>query len=283
MNGKLFGDWQLVCGGQTILTFVQTALTFDQSGHINFNIQPDRVQLADALQFLTDLVKDCGQDGDFEIVPYMFGGVPSGIAARLDMVLPPLQTGVFGITDLSLHILFGMSALPEFEIVTELGVGAMLAPFTLNVWILNGGGYVTSRLSYMPTHKPASLLAFTLEVGIVAGVGLGFSFGVVSGGVWIQVGCAIAITWTTGPGGSTTAVTVFLLVRGNVDVAGIITVGISLLLAVTYDGSKMIASGTLNLSIKISVFFTLSVSEHIEYDFAGGQAKSQGSYSESYA
>jgi hypothetical protein len=284
MHGKMSGDWRVVCAGQTILTFVQTDLTFDQSGRINFNIQPDRVVLADALQFLTDLIEDTGEDGDFQVVPFMSGGVPTGVAAQLDMVLPPIQTGVFGISDLSLHILFGVSALPEFEIVTELAVGAKLAPFTLNVWILNGGGFLTTRLAYLPTHSPAPLLSFTLEVGIVVGVGLGFSFGVVSGGVYVQVGCAIAITWMTGPGGSTTTITVFLLIRGCVDVAGLVTVGLSLLLAISYDGSKMIASGTLSLSIKISMFFTLSVSEHVEYDFAGGKTKSTSqSYSQSYA
>ena len=199
------------------------------------------------------------------------------------MDLPPIQTGVFGIDDLSLHVLFGVTALPEFEIITELGVGAMVAPFTLNIWILNGGGFVTTRLSYLPMHKPASELMFTLQVGIVAGVGLGFSFGVVSGGVYVQVGCAIAITWTTGAGGSTTSVTVFLLVRGNVDVAGLVTIGLSLLLAISYDGSQMIASGSLNLTIKISVFFTLNVSEYVEYNFAGQKKESRSvSYSDSF-
>ncbi|MBR0851600.1 hypothetical protein JQ543_27915 [Bradyrhizobium diazoefficiens] len=283
MHGKLFGDWRLVCAGQDILMFQQTGLTFDETGRINFNIQPDRVVLADALQFLTDMIESTGEGGDFEIVPYMFGGVPSGIAACLDLDLPPIQTGVFGIDDLSLHVLFGVTALPEFEIFVELGVGAMTAPFTLNVWILNGGGFVTTRLSYLPMAKPAPLLMFTLQVGIVAGVGLAFSFGVVSGGVYVQVGCAIAITWTTGPGGSTTAVTVFLLIRGNVDVAGLITIGLSLLLAITYDGSQMVASGTLNLSIKISVFFTLNVTEHVEYNFAGEKKESRSvSYSSSF-
>ena len=229
------------------------------------------------------MIEATGEDGDFEIVPYMFGGVPSGIAARLDLDLPPIQTGVFGVDDLSLHVLFGVTALPEFEIITELGVGAMVAPFTLNVWILNGGGFVTTRLSYLPMAKPSALLMFTLQVGIVAGVGLGFSFGVVSGGVYVQVGCAIAITWSTGPGGSTTSVTVFLLIRGNVDVAGLITIGLSLLLAITYDGSQMIASGTLDLTIKISVFFTLNVTEHVEYNFAGEKKESRSvSYSSSF-
>jgi hypothetical protein len=173
---------------------------------------------------------------------------------------------------------------PEFEILTEIGVGCKMAPFTLNVWILNGGGFLTSRLSYLPMARPSPVLAFTLEAGIVAGVGLGFSFGGVAGGVWIQIGCAIALTWTTGAGGSTTALSVFLLVRGCVDVAGLITIGISLLLHITYNGSQMIASGTLTIVVKISVFFTLSVAEHVEYTFLGGQSKSSSSssYSQSY-
>jgi hypothetical protein len=285
MHGKLFGDWRLVCGGQTLVTFNQTGLLFDQTGKIDFNIQPDRVELAETLQFLTTLIEKTGEGGDFEIVPYMYGGVPAGVAARLDMVLPPLQTGVFGISDLSLHVLFGVSALPEFEIVTELGVGAKLAPFTLNVWILNGGGFLTSRLSFLPMARPSPVLAFTFEVGIVAGVGLGFSFGVISGGVWVQVGCSIALTWTTGPGGSTTAVSVFLLVRGCVDVLGLITVGINLLLQITYDGERMIASGVLTIKVKISMFYTVSASEHVEYTFLGEKKKEQqkASYSQSYA
>ncbi|MFP3604667.1 hypothetical protein [Paraburkholderia sp. SIMBA_053] len=285
MHGKLAGDWRLVCAGQTLVTFRQTGLFFDESGKIDFNIQPNRVELAETLEFLTNLVETSGQEGDFEIVPYMSGGVPSGVAARLDMVLPPLQTGVFGISDLSLHVLFGVAALPEFEILTELGIGAKLAPFTFNIWVLNGGGFLTSRLSFLPMARPSPVLAFTFEAGIVAGVGMGFTFGVVSGGVWVQVGCSVALTWTTGPGGSTTAVSVFLLVRGCVDVLGLITVGISLLLQVTYDGDRMIASGMLTMKVKISMFYSVSANEHVEYTFLG-QKKEQAqdtSYSNSYA
>jgi hypothetical protein len=83
------------------------------SAEIDSNIQPDRVELAEILQFLTDLIKDSGQEGDFQVVPYMHGGVPSGVAASLDMVLPPLQTGVFGISDLSLHLLSAYRRCPS--------------------------------------------------------------------------------------------------------------------------------------------------------------------------
>ncbi|MGO7793252.1 hypothetical protein ACC703_38815, partial [Rhizobium ruizarguesonis] len=86
-------------------------------------------------------------------------------------------SGAFGIADLSIHIIFGIAAIPEFEIFGELSVGSRLAQFTINVWILNGGGYLTQRLSFLPAARPRPLLTYTLDIGIVAGVGLGFSFG----------------------------------------------------------------------------------------------------------
>ncbi|MER9565791.1 hypothetical protein [Mesorhizobium sp. M0571] len=281
MNGRIFGDWRVVCAGQSILTFRQTGLYFDESGKIDFRIQPDRVEIAEALKFVTDLMAATGQAGGIRIEPFVRGGIPSGVAATLDLVLPPIQTGAFGISDLSLHVLFGVAALPRFEIVSELSVGTRLAPFALNVWILNGGGYLTQSLSYLPTSKPHPLMRYTLDIGIVVGLGIGFSFGVVSGGVWVQVGCSVAFTWITGSG-STTAMRVFLLVRGNVDVAGLITASILLLFEVTYDGDSMIGAGTLSIRVKISCFYTLSVAQHVEYVFAGEKKGGEDGYSDSY-
>ncbi|MBY3235273.1 hypothetical protein HFO17_12070 [Rhizobium laguerreae] len=282
VNGRIFGDWRVVASGQDIITFVQTALTFDDTGKIDFQIEPDRVELADALEFLTNFLAASGGGDGLVVEPFMRGGVPSGVAATLDVMLPDLQLGVFGISNLSLHVLFGVAALPEFELMCDLSVATKTMPFTLSVWILNGGGFLAQRLSFLPTSRPSPVLSYSLEVGIVAGVGLGFNFGVVSGGVWLQVGCSITMTWTTGHGGNTTAISVFILARGNVDVAGLITAGISLLLDVSYDGSSMIGSGTLRLSFKISMFYTLRVNQHVQYLFAG-EKKRQDSYSGSYA
>lgn len=157
-----------------------------------------------------------------------------------------------------------------------------MAPFTLNVWILNGCGYLTQRLSFLPTARPQPLLQYTLDIGVLVGLGLGFSFGVVSGGVWLQVGCSVAFTWVTG-GSSTTAMRVFLLARGNVDVAGLITASIALLFEVIYEGDRMIGAGTLTIRVKISMFYTLSVNEHIEYVFAGEKKSGDDNYSDAYA
>lgn len=282
MRGQIAGDWRVVASGQTVLTFRRTGLYFDESGRLDFRIQPDRVELADALKFLTDFMKATTQRGGFQVVPHLRGGVPAGVAASLDLPIPPIQTGVFGISDLSLHVLFGIAAVPDFELFTELFLASKTAPFTLNIWILNGGGFLTSRLSFLPTARPAPLLTYSLEIGILAGVGLGFSFGVVSGGVWLQVGCSVQLVWRTGSGGSTTAVRVFILARGNVDVAGLITASVHLLLEVAYNGASLIGSGTLAIRVKVSMFFTLSVSERVEYVFAGKSDEQGAEYTDCY-
>jgi|GEM_PF-6009048 len=282
MNGRIFGDWRVVSGGQDILTFRQTGLHFDDTGRIDFRLAPERVELAEALEFLTNLLAASGKGEGLVIEPLMRGPVPAGVAASVDLQLPDLQLGVFGISNLSMYVMFGIAAVPQFELLCDCSIARKTAPFTLSVWILNGGGFVTQRLSFLPMAKPRPILSYTLEVGIVAGVGLGFNFGVVSGGVWLQVGCSVAMNWTTGPGGNTTTVSVFILARGNVDVAGLVTASITLLLEVSYDGAAMIGSGTLRLSFKISMFYTLRVSQRVEYVFAGEKRKT-GNYADAFA
>lgn len=285
ITGNITGDWRVVCGGQDIITFRRTGLFFDESGKLDFKIAPERVELADALDFLTNFLAVSGKGEGLVVEPLMRGSVPAGVAATLDLALPDLTLGAFAITSLSLHVMFGVAAIPEFEIMCEVSVAQRIAPFTLSVWILNGGGYLTQRMSFRPTSRPKAVLSYTLDVGIVAGVGLGFNFGVVSGGVWLQIGCSIAITWTTEQGGNSTVVTVFILARGNVDIAGLVTANIMLLLEVSYDGARMIGRGTLRLSFKISMFYTLRVNQGVEYTFIGKKSEKAGSddYAGAYA
>lgn len=284
-KGQIAGDWRVVTAGMDIITFEKTPLLFDKSGKVDFKISSDRVRLAPSLEFLTNLMAKIGKAVPPGVEPVMHNGMPAGLLARLSMALPPVQTGAFAVTDLSLGATFGIIAIPEFEITTSLDIASRDAPFTLAVWLLNGGGYITQRLSYMPMAKPTPVLTYTLDIAIVAGVGIGFGFGVVSGGVWLQVGCSVALTWTTGGGGNVTTVTAFLLARGNVDVAGLVNANIMLRLEISYDGSVMLARGTLRLSFRISMFYTLRVSQGVEYKLLGERrpaSQSSSNYSSSF-
>ncbi|WAC26596.1 hypothetical protein [Ancylobacter sp. SL191] len=265
-KGMIAGDWRVISGGMEVVTFEKTPLLFDDSGKIDFKIATERVRLAPSLEFLTNLMAKLGKGLPAGVEPLFRGGMPVGLVARLSMELPPIATGAFAITDLSLGASFAIIAVPEFEIGVTLDLSSRDAPFTLAVWILNGGGYVSQRLSYRPK---GSVLTYTLDIAICAGVGLAFGFGVVSGGVWLQIGCSVALTWSTAGGGNTTTITVFLLARGAVDVAGLVTANIMLRLEVSYDGAVMLARGTLRLSFRISMFYTLRVNQSVEYKLAG--------------
>jgi hypothetical protein len=282
-KGQIAGDWRLVTAGMDIITFEKTPLLFDKSGKIDFKIATDRVRLAPTLEFLTNLMAKVGKAMPAGVEPIMRDGIPAGLVTKLSMQLPPVQTGAFAITDLSLAASFGIIAIPEFEIVCSLDIASRDAPFTLAVWLLNGGGYVTQRLSYRPMSRPKPILTYTLDIAILAGVGIGFGFGVVSGGVWLQVGCSVALSWTTGAASNVTTVTAFLLARGNVDVAGLVSANIMLRLEISYNGSTMVARGTLRLSFRISMFYTLRVNQAAQYHLAGERrADPANDYSESF-
>jgi hypothetical protein len=93
----------------------------------------------------------------------------------------------------------------------------------------------------------------------------------------------VALSWTTGAANNVTTVTAFLLARGNVDVAGLVSANIMLRLEISYDGSTMVARGTLRLSFRISMFYTLRVNQAAQYQLAGERRPAPANdYSESF-
>jgi hypothetical protein len=65
-----------------------------------------------------------------------------------------------------------------------------------------------------------------------------------------------------------------LVVAGNVDVAGIITIYIGLLLRLSYqDNGAIDATGTLTVTIQITRFFSIDVSANVQYRLRGGKSE----------
>jgi hypothetical protein len=64
---------------------------------------------------------------------------------------------------------------------------------------------------------------------------------------------------------------IMLLAQGQLDIAGIASAYLSILLEMTYQGQTgtLIGTGSVSVSIKISFFFTLRVSTQVRYVFAG--------------
>jgi hypothetical protein len=271
--GQILGDWRVNVASTPVLRFVDARLRFDDNGHIDFAMEPNRIRLADNLQFLVDLLQKYPGKSPVRFAPLGTGGVAAILALRL----PALQTGAFGATDLALHGSFGIMAAPEFEILLDMALSSPLAPFTINIAILNGGGYLTTRTRYNPSKGQ---LAFGFSVAVAAGLGLGLELGPISGGVWVQAGIEAHFQWLGNQGSAQLTLSLFILIRGHVSLCGIVDCSIALLLTASYNSANgsLVGRGYLRVSIKISFFWTLDIEEHIEYTLAGSPAEQNDNY-----
>jgi hypothetical protein len=264
VNGKLSGNWELSVGGMLICVIEDTALTFDQGGHVRFNISPPNVKLQGVLTFIADALSTVNSSGSGFSVKLD----PSGptFTSILDLALPDIQFGAFGISNLRLGSTFGLSMKNGFTISAGLQVARQTAPFAITVFILGGGGWVDVEALYTPgTHS----ITAHVSIGIVAGASLAISLGPISGGVYIYFG--IVLEYYSGSGGGLD-IALMLLIRGNVNLLGIVDASITLMLEAEYSQGQLTGRGTLDISIKICWCFTLSIHASMEYHFAGGGA-----------
>lgn len=275
-TGRIDGDWQMSVGGQELVAFVDTPLRYEE-GRVRFDIAPERVRLTGALRFLEELMRRLGsQGGGLSIQPIIAKGLPVGIACRLEILLPPMQGGVFGISGLVFGAGLSLRALDDelkldFAIGLTFNLGEKTRPFVITVYLLGGAGWVTTNTVYRPLRRE---LVTEVEIAIAAAAAIAFAFGPLQGDVNIALG--IQARFVTGTGGSNFAVTVFLLARGRVSVRRIVSLCIHLLLEVTIErGGRVEGRGEVRAVLRISRFFKIRVRQRIHYVFAKGKGESE--------
>jgi hypothetical protein len=194
--------------------------------------------------------------------PGIFGGAgpaivlkPQGIQVSYTLGLPPITIGVFSLEHIS--IMTGLD-LPYIDgkPAFEFAFASRKSPFLLTVECLGGGGFV----HLVVDADGVEMVEGALEFGGVFSLDLG----VASGGVHILAGIYFKLT------GTSTDLTGFVDIGGEVSVLGIISISIDLNLSLTYhvsNGKSMISGkATLTVSVHI-VFFSVSVSVSVEKSF----------------
>src|SRR5262249_1292331 len=151
----------------------KTQLLYDEGGHLHFDISPDRVQLNEALSFITELINTfkSGTSG-FSLEPLMMGSLPSGVRAKLDLPMPPLGGVTTGIRGLDLGAAFELQFLPEFVIGTRFFLGQRTKPFVTTIFILGGGGWIDVAVMYHPSR---SAFYYDVEIGLALSASLEIS------------------------------------------------------------------------------------------------------------
>ncbi len=281
-TGSIVGDWLLTIGSLDIVTFVSTTLSFDGAGHLKFNLDPQNIELNGLLSMVSDLVEAISGDlGDgFSLQPIMHDGIPVGIELDLDLPIPNTDEATSGIADLEVGASFSLAFEPDFNIGVGFNLSSEDEPFTITIFILGGAGWVKSDILYFPlTGKVAT----TTSLSIAVSASLGISLGPIDGFVAAYLGIALDFSrgLSADASGNSIALTAYLLIVGNVNVLGIITVNIEVRLAITYTSNprKLDCRGTLSVSVKICWCFTLSVSVGVDMPFTapgGGGAALPG-------
>jgi hypothetical protein len=253
-SGTISGNWQLSLGGTPFVLLNNTALTFDDSGAIKFSVKPQNIQLPGALEVVTGLLnKFVSPDSGLT-----FGMLSDGFQAILALPVPDIQGVTSGFSNLKLGALFTIEVANSFTMGVGFSLASKDAPFSLTIFVLGGGGYVSARANYTPTSNK---LGCQVDMAITASASLAISLAVISGGVYVYFGATAS--YNTDGQGLTFGVE--FLIRGEVSVLGIVSASISLLLEATYGGGTLTGRGQLSIKIQICWCFTLDVNESVSY------------------
>jgi hypothetical protein len=202
--------------------------------------------------------------------PGLFGGegpsidlTSTGIKVSYTLGLPSISIGVFSLENIAIMAgvdLPYLNGQPGFEFA----FCSRGSPFLLTVECIGGGGFVHLIL----TSQGIQLVEGALEFGGE----FSFDIGVASGGVHIMAGIYFKLA------GSTTTLTGFVDIGGEVSVLGIISISINLNLSLTWvhtsTGNKIQGRATLSISVSI-LFFSISVSVSVERSFGSGAGDPQ--------
>jgi hypothetical protein len=178
-----------------------------------------------------------------------------GVRAGFTLALPNVAVGVFALSNISLgadcHVPFlGQHVSIGFNFCTR------ERPFSLTVMFVGGGGFVGIRAA------PDGLEL--LEMSLEAGARLAVDLGIASGSVEVMVGVYLRLESKKG------SLTGYFRIRGEVDVLGIISASIELLLELVYEFGTGKLVGRATLTIEVEVFmFSFSVSVSVERRLAG--------------
>ncbi|WP_242154011.1 hypothetical protein [Sphingomonas sp. BAUL-RG-20F-R05-02] len=170
---------------------------------------------------------------------------PTGIAAGYAFVLPEVAAGVFLMRNMGVSIDIDIPFNGDAVRIT-LSFARPENPFVLAVTIFGGGGYFLITMGSGEIQAVDLLLQFGAFVSV--------SFVIAKG----EVHAYGAVQLKVGPNGSQFMAT--LRLGGSIDVLGIVSVAIELVLMLEYDPDDNILSGRATLVIEIHVlFFSRSV------------------------
>jgi hypothetical protein len=184
---------------------------------------------------------------------------PEGIRAGYTLALPRVGVGVFSLENITLSSVLNLPFIGD-PARFRFAFAERERPFLLTVAMFGGGGFCALQLGLDGFERFEAALEF--------GARLSLDFGVASGGVSAMAGVYFALT------PAAAQLTGYLRLNGELEVLGLVSLGLEFYLGLTYDSGtgELYGQAKLTVSVDIAFFSTSVTLGPIEKRFAGGRA-----------
>ncbi len=269
--GRIDTTIDVIAAGQSMVRFEKFALNFTREKGLEIEFDPKNIRLNPSFKFIQDFLSNLFPDevGGLKIVKQ--DNIPVGV--EHDFVIPPmtLNFGTSGVSNISIENHFKLVAFPDFMIANRFNLSTIERPFIFSIFIIGGTGYIQIDAEYRPFD---SQLMVSVEAGAGGSAALAFAVGPFVGQVFITLSGVMTYRKMIGKPGGGLSLAVVVVIAGQVEVCGIVTVGINLVLRLSYrDNGQIDGQGSLSVSIRISRFFTLRARANVNYKLRGGKSE----------
>ncbi|GAA3619461.1 hypothetical protein GCM10022236_22110 [Microlunatus ginsengisoli] len=205
---------------------------------------------------LAELIDDLGLSD-----PPALEITPTGAKSSFSFQVPTVAVGMFALANVTFATSLELNFATQPAVLLLVEFSSFDHPFRLTVALLGGGGY----LRIGAASDGLALIEGSLSFGAAIAVNLGVAAGSVEamGGVCFRYDRAAQLA----------EIVAFLRVRGEINVLGLISVSVTLMITLTYDLNRNSLIGEATLVVQVSVlFFSQSVTVPFTWEIAGGNA-----------
>lgn len=269
-HGRIATVIDTVVAGQSMVRLEKFGLNFSKEAGLQVDFDPKNIRLNPQFKFIQDFLASIFPDQIGGMTVVKDNGIPVGLEHQFAMPFLSANAGTSGIQNLSLNNRFKLVAFPDFMLANRFGLSTMERPFIFSIFVIGGAGHVQIESEYRPFQDELTVLVDASAGGSAA---LAVAFAAFSGQVFITLSGMLNYRKLIGRGSGLT-ISMVLVIAGHVDVAGIVTVGVTFTLRLSYQDSGQIdASGTLSVEIRISEFFKLKARGQAKYKLRGGRSE----------
>jgi hypothetical protein len=182
----------------------------------------------------------------------------TGIAARYSLPVPDVSVLAFSMRNLVFHAAVTVPFTRD-PVSVALGFGSRERPFALGVLMFGGGGYVDVEI----VHSGLRRLEISLEFGAAVAIGIGIATA--------EVHAMGGIRYEMRPDRSV-VLTGYLRIGGSVELLGLVSVSVELLVTLDYrsDGNRLVGRARLVIEIDLTLYSDSIEVDSGEWEIAGG-------------